>query len=307
VYWRREALAFKSGLLADLPDGLAAPRCYGVIEHPSGECWIWLEDLKDDVATEWTLDHYGVIARHLGRFNGAYLTGRLVPTSPWLGSRSWLRDSHARTAASRATTLAQLHNSLDHPLVRRAYPPDVVEILSREWAEGGKLDSTLLLDALDRLPQTPCHNDAIQNNLFTRYTPDGLLQIVAIDWELMGIGWIGQEMKKLVNHPITNITLDGAQARERDRIAFEGYLEGLRDAGWRGDPRQARFGQIAYEAIQPKPIHVPSLLDESVRAWLEPALGCSLEEWADRNAEQIRRPLFGYWEKEAWELFDALW
>jgi hypothetical protein len=33
-YGRRELLAYQSGLLANLPGGLAAPRCFGIVEQP---------------------------------------------------------------------------------------------------------------------------------------------------------------------------------------------------------------------------------------------------------------------------------
>ncbi|HMC79867.1 MAG TPA: hypothetical protein VKO35_04885, partial [Acidimicrobiia bacterium] len=33
-YWRREALAYSSGLLAHLARPLRAPRCYGVFDRP---------------------------------------------------------------------------------------------------------------------------------------------------------------------------------------------------------------------------------------------------------------------------------
>ena len=39
-YWKREMLAYQSGLLADLPAGLVAPRCFGVGEHPGGGGWL---------------------------------------------------------------------------------------------------------------------------------------------------------------------------------------------------------------------------------------------------------------------------
>ncbi len=42
LYWRREANAYQSGLLSDLPAGLVAPRCYGVDERPDGSVWLWL-------------------------------------------------------------------------------------------------------------------------------------------------------------------------------------------------------------------------------------------------------------------------
>src|SRR5262245_51467453 len=39
-YWKREPLAYQSGLLADLPGGLRAPRCFGVVELPDGDNWL---------------------------------------------------------------------------------------------------------------------------------------------------------------------------------------------------------------------------------------------------------------------------
>jgi len=80
-YWRREAHAYESGFLDDLPGGLAAPRCFGVDDQPNGECWIWMQYVADDIGEKWPLEHYGVVARHLGQFNGAYLTGeRPIPS-----------------------------------------------------------------------------------------------------------------------------------------------------------------------------------------------------------------------------------
>lgn len=46
-YWKREVLAYQSGLLADLPPGLKAVRCFAVVEYANEEFWIWLEDVED--------------------------------------------------------------------------------------------------------------------------------------------------------------------------------------------------------------------------------------------------------------------
>ena len=59
--------------LEDLPPGLGAPRSFGHAEH-GGQHYLWLEDLGSD-AIRRRLDDYGIVARALGRFNGAYLTG----------------------------------------------------------------------------------------------------------------------------------------------------------------------------------------------------------------------------------------
>ena len=65
-YWRRELLAYQSGMLADLAGGVRAPRCYGVNEQADG-AWIWLENIVESASPIWTLDHFQQAARHLGR------------------------------------------------------------------------------------------------------------------------------------------------------------------------------------------------------------------------------------------------
>jgi hypothetical protein len=46
-YWRREPLAYASGLLDDLP-GVRAPRRHGVEGRSEGSDWLWLEDVADE-------------------------------------------------------------------------------------------------------------------------------------------------------------------------------------------------------------------------------------------------------------------
>ena len=38
-YWKREALAYQSGLLQELPCGVTAPRCYDINENTDGSVW----------------------------------------------------------------------------------------------------------------------------------------------------------------------------------------------------------------------------------------------------------------------------
>jgi hypothetical protein len=93
--WRREILAYQSGVLRELPEGLAAPRCFRLEEKIACTYWVWLEDVADAFADSWTPARYGVAAHCLGRFNGAYLTGHPLPSEPWLGDgwqRSWIAD-----------------------------------------------------------------------------------------------------------------------------------------------------------------------------------------------------------------------
>jgi len=292
-YWRREACAYGSGFLDDLPGGLAAPRCFGVIDKPNGECWIWLEDVEDEMRPEWPLEHYGVVARHFGQFSGAYLMERPLPSYPWL-SRDWMRHEILREAPN----IAKLRDSLDHPLVRRLYPPDAVESILRAWAARERF-----LEAFDRLPQTLCHFDLFRANLFARRPSSGPWQTVAIDWALVGIGPIGRDLNEFARRG-----LDSTRAKELEPIVFEGYLEGLCDTGWQGDPRQVRFGQIGRYVmlkIATLGVSLAAATDESRYSWTEQRLGCTMAEWADGVAERRRHPNVD-WDSEAWELLDQL-
>ena len=272
--WKREVLAYQSGLLDDLPGGLAAPRCFGVSEQPGGEFRLWLEDVKDDIGEKWPLEHYGVVARHLGQFNGAYLAGRPLPRSPWL-SKEWLRGWLSPVAE----VIDQLPSALEYPLGRLWLPGDNCETLMHLWDT-----REAFLQALDRLPQTLCHRDAFRRNLFARRGREGSYQTVAIDWAWPGPGAVGEEMVPLVQATVGfgGIGLD--QARTLDHIVSEGYLDGLRDTGWRGDPREVRLGFTAgtmRNTFGPIPYVLATLRDEKQYAFWEGVFGRPLEEVLD--------------------------
>ena len=272
-YWKREVLAYQSGLLDDLPAGLAAPRCLGVVEQPGGEYWLWMEEVHDDIGANWPLAHYGVVARHLGQFNGAYLMGKPVPTVPWL-SKGWVHERRAQADLH----IAQLRDNLDHPLVRRVYPPAVAESIFRLCEE-----RELFLAALDKLPRTFCHHDAFRRNLFAQRNADGGYQTVAIDWAFMGTGAIGEELRPLVIHSVLFFEVEAEKLPELDAIAFDGYLTGLREAGWRGDGRMARLGYTASTALGGllQGTNISILTDESRRARWEQVMGRPMEQVAD--------------------------
>jgi hypothetical protein len=283
-YPRREADAYRSGWLDDLPGGLAAPACYGVVEHPDGGIWVWLEEVADDAGPRWPLERYGLAARHLGQFNGAYLLGQPLPTWPWFSAR-WLRQAVAKTAPA----IAQLSDVLAHPLVRRYLPGDASARCFRLWAERERL-----LDALDRLPRTICHLDAFSRNLFSRRGAGGD-QTVAIDWAFVGAGAVGEELEPLVCRSLLFNDVEPTQAQELDGIVFAAYLDGLRDAGWQGDPRQVRLGYTAAVTLRCLVTigeALPIVLDESLHYLAPQMFGRSFEEMMDHNVA-CRRFQFG--------------
>jgi hypothetical protein len=301
-YWKRELLVHQSGLLDDLPGGLAAPRCLGIAERPEGEFWLLLEDVVDEIGSEWPLEHYAAVARHLGRFNGAYLLERPIPSQPWL-SRGLLRSQLTGIAPDPASGIAQLRTSLEHPLVHRVYSPDIAAGVFRLWAE-----RDMLLDALERLSQTFCHLDAFRRNLFARHAVGGCDRTVAIDWACVGMGAVGEEIVPLVVATLFFREVEWDRALELEALAFDSYLEGLREAGWLGDPRAVRFAYTAASALRFGVAYTRSLvsvlLDESRRVGMAQLLRCPAEEVVDHEAKFLRFMLtLG---NEAWELLDEL-
>jgi len=114
------------------------------------------------------------------------------------------------------------------------------------------VDDDKFYAALQRLPRTLCHYDAFRPNLFARRGPFGEDQTVAIDWSFIGVGGVGEELAVMVASTIGWFEVDGGLARTLGETIFEGYLEGLRDAGWAGDVRMARLGyaiSVARNAI----------------------------------------------------------
>ena len=284
-YYQREADAYQSGWLDDLPGGLAAPRCFSVFDHPDGTCWMWLEDIRDVFGSQWPLEHYGVVARHLGQFNGAYRVDRPLPSWSWLSS-DWLRHYVEQSAPA----IEPLHAALARPWARRWLPEEDSDQFFRLWAERG-----LYLDALDRLPQTICHLDIFGRNLFARKTADGDDQTVVIDWAFVGRGPIGADLHPLVWFTIATEGFGLDKMQELEEIAFEGYLKGLREVGWQGDPQQVRLGYTAASARYLFPEigrWLALILDESLHAGLEQSVGSPIGQIFDSIA-LMRPSLFG--------------
>jgi len=276
-YWKREVLAYQSGLLDDLPGGLVAPRCAGIMERLAGEAWLWLEDVTDTSPSRWPPAYYGTVGCRLGRFNGEYLAARPLPADPGLRT-AWLRAYLARNASA----IARLADDTEHPLLRRVYPAPIREGIVRLWTE-----RDTFLAALDRLPQTFCHRDAWRGNLFMR-TVNGLDELVAIDWAFTGCGALGEELAPLV---LASAFFEDelAGVRELDEDAFVGYMEGLRIAGWEGEEWMVRLGYAAASGLRYGP-GVTSVIRDLVNGVVQDGMPAD-EGLCDRLAGLLRLAL----------------
>ncbi|MCA9964626.1 MAG: phosphotransferase [Anaerolineales bacterium] len=228
VYWKREFDLYRSGLLAQLPPtGLRSPTVYATAEFPEA-CWVWLADIAEE-KPHWTFDDYHLVARRLGQFNGAYLTGWPIPTAPWLNVHF-----HNRLLEPLPETFARLDEGLKRPLIQRALPLSEKEAILAIWQEAPRY-----AEVLTKLPQTLCHNDAFRRNMFHSDN-----ETILIDWALAGRGAVGEELVALVAISLYLDSALWADLAQFDQAVFDGYVAGLRDAGWPGEARLARLGYL---------------------------------------------------------------
>jgi hypothetical protein len=238
----REIAAYRSGLLDDLPGNLRAPRAVHIEEVADGEASLWLEHIADHYDRRWPLPYFGVAARHLGRFNGAYLTNRPMPNAHWR-MKGW---AEWQSEPERALTIApMLEQLLLDPRVEASFPVPIADRARRLLR-----DQPHFLDILAQLPQTLCHHDAAQVNLFARQRRGGEFETVAIDWECIGPGTIGADLASLVFSTLRRGDVASAHTNELERLALAGYLAGLRDAGWHGPSDQVRLGYVSAVALR---------------------------------------------------------
>jgi hypothetical protein len=233
-YWKRELLVYPSGLLETLPEGLAAPRCFGVRELPGNLAWLWLEDIVDVEEGAWSLERYARIARLLGRFNGRYVSSHPLPDFAWLSRhpiRQWI------------DLLIRLDFPWDHPRVLDRYPKPEVNPFRRMLLEHERF-----LTKLDLLPRTLRHGDTYPTNFKARHLNAGGEQIVALDWALIGIETLGDDLGQFVLG--AHMNLKDSRLEDVDAALFESYVDGLKESGCRLDPQWVRFAYTTLAALR---------------------------------------------------------
>jgi hypothetical protein len=243
-YWKREMLAYQSGL-------------------------------------PWPRERFCAVARQLGIFGAAYVTGRPVPAEPWL-SRGWFRSF----LATRSADVAALPTLLDHPQLRPAISSAAAARILQLWK-----DREALFDALDRLPQTFCHLDINPRNLFVVDEAAGASRSVAIDWEYAGVSALGVELASLVGGSLLFGLADLDTAADLEAAVFANYLDGLRETGWTGNPGQARLGYTISLGLHLVFIVLLAVVagtqDAGFRQWAEQVMGRPYPELLDRNARLL--------------------
>jgi hypothetical protein len=270
-YWKREALAYESGLLDSFSGGLRGPRLLASVHRDDGTIALWLEDLGSRSAAGWDAPRYRAAARDLGQAQGAFAAGRPLPEDRWL-SRGWLRTY----LTQRDTEMALL---TDRDLwarreLRELFPDPPVEALQALRADQGRF-----VAALDRLPRTICHLDVHPRNLFSvdpAARSGSATATVLVDWAFVGHGALGEDAGNLVPDTVLDFHQPAGVLDDLHALVLEGYLAGLEAAGWRGDPASIRLALAAVVAAKYAWI-VPAMLG-AVHAGRETLNGRPLAE-----------------------------
>ncbi|MFC4304173.1 phosphotransferase [Cohnella boryungensis] len=235
-YWRREALVFGSKLLDDLPDAVQAAKGYLVEEQQDGTIWLWMEHVKGQYAN--SQEQFDFIARQLGRFNGAYLMGKEIPNQKWI-CKGWLKSW---------TTACQMYAPNPEDYINHLHR----DIESRIWAwfQGFNEQIENNLSSLGNLPRVLAHQDLSQMNMLIVKNDLKIDRLVLIDWQFMSISGVGEDLAKMfgVNMSLGIIPPDLYKACQAS--LFNAYIAGLKDMGWKGDERQARYGYCLGTALR---------------------------------------------------------
>lgn len=240
-YWKREALAYQSGLPYRLPAGATAPRLAGVAPDPTTplRLYLFLEDIQDEPASGWSLADDRVLAELLGRWAALPLHEPL--SLPWL-SRVYLRGM-LQTGANITRQLDE-RGGWEVPGIAQEFSPATAERIRSLLRE-----SEQLLKVLERPPRVLCHFDAHGANVMRRRREDGSTEFVVIDWSSLGLGAMGEE----IGHQFCTNVLSGAvPVAQADDVAEEliaSYTRGLAAAGVRADERAVRSGFVTAAAL----------------------------------------------------------
>ena len=230
TYWCREPLAYQHDLAgAYAGAGVTAPACLGV-HVDSSEAVLLLEWVAGEPGETWPTASYGLAAEGLGRGQGPFLVGRDMPSVLWL-SENFLREYSSEKPVQ--WELLDDDDAWAHPVVRETFPAGLREGVLFVHAHRERL-----YEISESLPRTLCHLDVWPKNLFLR--PGG--QVTLIDWSFVGVGAIGEDAGNLVPDAAFDHFIAADDMPGLEQAIFDGYLRGLRAAGWDGDPRLVQLG-----------------------------------------------------------------
>lgn len=271
--WRFELDMYECGIGDVLPAGMRTPRLHHVTKPDGDHLGLWWEFVPERPAP-WDLADYGRAAFLLGRLAARRRDGadanRLLPPV--------CRQAHPPGSALRFFTERRVLRGIlpalqagqiwEHPLADAALRQSGDMALPTDMlALAGRLP--VVLDMLDRLPQTYAHGDASPQNLLLPASEPGA--IIIIDWGFGSLLPIGFDLGQLLVGLAHAGASDPAALPDIDAAIFPAYLEGLAAEDYPVVPAQVRLGYLgalaARSALSALPLELLSRpLDQDAEA-----------------------------------------
>ncbi|GAA1577471.1 hypothetical protein GCM10009804_37560 [Kribbella hippodromi] len=227
-YWRREVEVYRDQKLrADLAEaGLLLPQAE--VEEHADRAVLLMEDIGGTPGTQFGLAEHAALARACGRWQA-----RPVADRPWT-SRGFIRD-YSTTRDVPWHLLAD-DAAWKQPIIQETWPSELREAWTHLVAHRDEL-----LDLVAALPRTQCHLDFWVSNVIQR--PTG--ELALFDWSFTGDGALGEDIGNHIPDAVFDLFWPAEQMPELADACVSNYLDGLQDAGWRGDSDQVRLAVMA--------------------------------------------------------------
>ncbi|WP_327640535.1 aminoglycoside phosphotransferase family protein [Kribbella sp. NBC_00482] len=227
-YWRREVEVYRDDELREqLADaGLVLPAAQ--VDERSDGAVLLMDDIAGTPGTHFSLAEHAALARACGRWQA-----RPAPERPWT-STGFLRDYS--TTRDVPWQLMTDDAAWQQPLIRETWPAEL-----REAWTGLLVHRDALLDLVATLPRARCHLDFWVSNVVQR--PTG--ELALFDWSFLGDGALGEDIGNYIPDAVFDLFWPAERLPELAETCIANYLDGLHEAGWRGDPDQVRLAVMA--------------------------------------------------------------
>ena len=227
-YWRRELEVYRDDELREqLADaGLVLPAAQ--TEDQRDGAVLLMEDIDGTPGTRFSLAEHAALARACGRWQA-----RPASERPWT-STGFLRDYSTTRAVP--WHLMTDDAAWQQPLIRETWPAGL-----REAWTGLLVHRDALLDLVASLPRARCHLDFWVSNVIQR--PSG--ELALFDWSFLGDGALGEDIGNYIPDAVFDLFWPVERLPELAETCVANYLDGLYEAGWRGDPDDVRLAVMA--------------------------------------------------------------
>ncbi|MGW5193934.1 aminoglycoside phosphotransferase [Kribbella sp. NPDC004138] len=227
-YWRRELEVYRDDELREqLADaGLVLPAAQ--TEDQQDGAVLLMDDIDGTPGTHFSLAEHAALARACGRWQA-----RPAPERPWT-SIGFLRDYS--TTRDVPWHLMTDDAAWQQPLIRETWPAGL-----REAWTGLLVHRDALLDLVASLPRARCHLDFWVSNVIQR--PSG--ELALFDWSFLGDGALGEDIGNYIPDAVFDLFWPVERLPELAETCIANYLDGLYEAGWRGDPDDVRLAVMA--------------------------------------------------------------